>query len=81
MTKHIGFIARGITPTVPAQMKTDTFEVKSSAQECARLLDAAGWTNVGCFEVRSRVQMHDYDDSEELIPIEFRVHMVGAAAA
>lgn len=76
MTKHIGFRVKA-TPANAQDSDVELFEVRQAAIDCAQLLAERGWKNIQCEYVTSRVKQFDWDESEEVKPIEWQCHFIG----
>lgn len=71
----LGFIARGTTPGCISrrpQTLEDRFELRAAAIECAHKMEARGYSDIKCFEVRRRHGLFHGDGNEEHIPIKWR---------
>lgn len=68
---HLGFRVTGQEPVGPLARKTDDFELRQAAIECARKLEDEGWRFVTC----SHVTRWTDDEEESLEPIDFRAEV------
>lgn len=76
MNQHFGFRVTAFDPN--GHEKCDTFEIRGVAQEHARRLFSQGWTGVRCQEVRAKFDPFATEAGEDLIHMEFHIHMIGA---
>ncbi len=70
-TRHMGFRVTASHPDHGS--KTDTFELRQSAIECARMCEATCWTHIRCDEVLEEwCDGYYIETSRELQPVKWR---------